>query len=73
MNLDFTQPPSLGLYRSVRSVFILNGKSLGSWCRQNDVSLAMVKDSLIGKNNGKKSVAVRNQIIADVQTLAEGA
>lgn len=57
-------PPGLELVRVVRAGFVLNGTTLGRWCRDNQIHDQHARLALLGGWNGPKGQAVRARIVA---------
>lgn len=55
--------PSLDLYQKVKAGFVLQGKSLKAWCRENGTNLPNARASLIGTWNGPAGKEMRARIV----------
>lgn len=58
------------ILQAVRAAFILNGSSLGAWCRENEIDPARAWRALQGKNVGPVSERLRARILAASSQLA---
>lgn len=58
------------ILQAVRAAFILNGTTLGAWCRENNVDPARAWRTLQGKNIGPVSEMLRARILAASSRLA---
>lgn len=56
--------PGLELVRLVRAGFVLQGTTLGRWCRENGIALQNARNALLGGWNGSKGQAMRARLIA---------
>ncbi len=55
--------PSIALYRRVMAGFILQGDSLGAWCRRRNIRHHNAKSALMGSWDGPKGRALRTELI----------
>ena len=55
--------PSLDLYHRVRAGFVLQGDSLGTWCRKRSICPNNARSALVGNWNGPKGQALRKRLI----------
>lgn len=55
--------PSLDLHFQVRAGFVSQGTSLKRWCEENGLRPSNVRDALIGRWNGPKGIALRQQVV----------
>jgi hypothetical protein len=61
--MEVTRNPGLDLARQVRAGFVLQGSSLGRWCKQHGVLRQNALSALVGSWDGPKGRALRNRII----------
>jgi hypothetical protein len=57
--------PGPKLYDQVRAAFILQGATLGEWCRENDIKQPSAKSCLFGTWDGPKGRELRDRIIKE--------
>lgn len=55
--------PSLDLHLKVRAGFVSKGTSLNRWCEENNILPSNARDVLIGRWNGPKGQALREEIV----------
>jgi lambda repressor-like predicted transcriptional regulator len=54
------------LYHSVRAALVARGSSLNAWCRANGVNRQTAERALLGHRNGKRAIALRERICAEI-------
>lgn len=57
-------PARPNILQAVRAAFILNGTTLGAWCRENRVDPARAWRALQGKGGGTATHELRARILA---------
>lgn len=62
-----TPEPGLALLRRVQAAFVLQGTTLGRWCKRQGLLLSSVRHVLTGSSNGAPSRALRKRILAAAQ------
>ncbi|WP_085440434.1 hypothetical protein [Magnetofaba australis] len=56
-------PPGQVLHRQIKGAFVAKGTTFTAWCRENGISPAAGKNSLLGAWDGPKGRQVRQQLI----------
>jgi hypothetical protein len=51
------------LVRSVRAGFVMQGTTLGAYCRNHNIRLQHARSALLGGWNGPKGTQVREQLL----------
>ncbi|MDC5755208.1 hypothetical protein OPW41_08815 [Vibrio europaeus] len=57
------KPPSRELYQMIMAAFVMQGSSLSSWCKENNVARSNVVAALTGSWNGPKAKILRAKVI----------
>lgn len=60
---DNLPEPSTDLMNLIRSGFILKGKTMAGWCRENAICPVTARYAVVGKRNGPKAQALRARLI----------
>lgn len=55
--------PGQDLLDAVKAGFVLQGKTMASWCNQHAVCRINARTALLGKRNGPKANALRARMI----------
>lgn len=65
MNTPPHNAPSPGqeLLDAVKAGFVLQGKTMAGWCKENAICRINARTALLGNRNGPKAIALRKQIV----------
>jgi hypothetical protein len=55
--------PGQDLMNLVKGGFILKGKTMSGWCRENSICRTNAQWAVLGKRNGPKAQALRERLI----------
>jgi hypothetical protein len=65
--------PCPELVRKVRANFVLQGTTLGRWCRENGIPRQNARDTLLGGWDGPKGRELRAKILKAAGLVAKAA
>lgn len=63
IEMQTISPPGPDLVKQVRAGFVLNGTTLGRWCREQHIPPQHARLALLGGWNGPKGSALRERLI----------